>query len=363
MSPRKLTDADKEELLVAYRDTAETTSTLAERYGVSSSTISRFLKSRLSGEEYEDLIQKKRLGRSNSLKKAKAEKKSSRKVTKKVVSEDKPTKAAPKKRVAKPKLSEELKDESNAPVEKTSSAVDEQEQTPKRRTRSRRSRPKTEEKPLPLLQELEDQQSAQPTTSDMEQPEPQGDDLTTETSVSDEENNADLEVNADLLALAQEIRLGDRQQALKELLGDDIDDEEEDDEEEYDDDDDQDDTETEPRYLPDQVQILPLNEASFPRTCYVVTDRMSELIARPLKEFRELGQIPEEETSQRTLPIFDNHRVAKRFTHGRSQKVIKVPDSRLFLKTTSCLAAKGITRVLLDGQVYALSLEAAETTP
>ncbi|MGV2390257.1 MAG UNVERIFIED_CONTAM: helix-turn-helix domain-containing protein [Microcystis novacekii LVE1205-3] len=44
MSPRKLTDATKKEILKLYRETEATTSTLAERYGVSSSTVSRFLK-------------------------------------------------------------------------------------------------------------------------------------------------------------------------------------------------------------------------------------------------------------------------------------------------------------------------------
>ena len=48
MSPKKLIDDDKQEILNLYRQTSETTSTLAHRYGVSSSTISRFLKNTLS---------------------------------------------------------------------------------------------------------------------------------------------------------------------------------------------------------------------------------------------------------------------------------------------------------------------------
>ena len=56
---------------------------------------------------------------------------------------------------------------------------------------------------------------------------------------------------------------------------------------------------------------------------------------------------------QKTLPIFDNHRVARRFSN-RSQRVIKVPDGRLLYKTCYHLQAKGITRILLDGQIYSL---------
>jgi hypothetical protein len=102
------------------------------------------------------------------------------------------------------------------------------------------------------------------------------------------------------------------------------------------------------------VQVLPLAEASLPRTCYLVVDRSAELIARPLKEFGDLGQIPEAETLEKTLPIFDNHRIAKRYSNPRTQRVIKLPDGQVLQKTSSHLQAKGITRLLIDGQVYAL---------
>ncbi len=60
---RKLTDSDKTEILKLYRETAETTSTLAERYGVSNSTISRLLKGILPEEDYEYLVSLKRAAR------------------------------------------------------------------------------------------------------------------------------------------------------------------------------------------------------------------------------------------------------------------------------------------------------------
>ena len=63
MSPKKLSDAVKQEILQLYRETNQTTSTLSELYGVSSSTISRFLKTHLSPIEYDQLIQQKRLAR------------------------------------------------------------------------------------------------------------------------------------------------------------------------------------------------------------------------------------------------------------------------------------------------------------
>ncbi|MEO1148914.1 MAG: hypothetical protein AAFY26_25400, partial [Cyanobacteria bacterium J06638_22] len=101
------------------------------------------------------------------------------------------------------------------------------------------------------------------------------------------------------------------------------------------------------------IQILPLTDAKLPRTCYLVVDRTAELITRPLSDFAELGQIPEVEAKERTLPVFDNHRIAKRFMR-RAQRIVKIPDSQMFFKTRSYLQAKGITRLLVDGQIYTL---------
>ena len=66
MAPTKLTEAEKETIFRLYRETDETTSTLSRQYGVSVSTITRLLKSKLPLEEYEDLVRSKRSGLSRS---------------------------------------------------------------------------------------------------------------------------------------------------------------------------------------------------------------------------------------------------------------------------------------------------------
>ncbi len=101
------------------------------------------------------------------------------------------------------------------------------------------------------------------------------------------------------------------------------------------------------------VKIFPISEASFPNTCYLVIDRGSELMTLPLKDFSDLGNIPREEFGENTLPVFDNHKVARRFSNRRG-RVIKVPNGEILKKTSSHLQAKGITRVLMDGKVYSL---------
>ena len=106
--------------------------------------------------------------------------------------------------------------------------------------------------------------------------------------------------------------------------------------------------------LPSVAMARPLSQASLPRTCYLVIDRSAELIVKALAEFADLGAIPEAEVKQKTLPVFDNHRIAKRFSHRR-ERVIKVPDGRMLQKTSHHLQDKGITRLLIDGQIYSLS--------
>ncbi len=150
-------------------------------------------------------------------------------------------------------------------------------------------------------------------------------------------------------------------EAIEEEEEDELDEDwdEEEDEDEEDEDEDEEEEELAGSYLGPtivktaQLQILPLSAAAFPKTCYLVIDRAAELITRPLKDFAELGKVPPQEIQQRTLPIFESHRIARRFSK-RKEKVIKVPDGRLIEKAHAQLEAKGITRLLMDGRIYAL---------
>lgn len=283
MSAKKLSDADKAEILEQYRQPGETTSTLAKRYRVSNSTISRLLKSSFSPEEYERLIQQKRAtrgggGRSRSQREKPTLKEKDTSTSSKPTPTPEPTPA-----------SEQLTLEVEA-------------DTPSRRRRKRsntRSAKRSDREETPTRKS-----DRQPST-----PEPAAAPSTPESSETTSERRRPVPKPVP----AQE---------SVEVAG-------------------------------TTLEILPLTEASLPKTCYLVVDRASELIARPLKEFDDLGQIPAHETGAKTLPVFDNHRVARRFAN-RSQRAIKVPDSQMLQKTGSYLQAKGITRIFFDGQVYSL---------
>ncbi|MDX1978292.1 MAG: hypothetical protein SFT94_11535 [Pseudanabaenaceae cyanobacterium bins.68] len=101
-----------------------------------------------------------------------------------------------------------------------------------------------------------------------------------------------------------------------------------------------------------EVQIYPLERAELPSICYMVVDKTAEIITQPLKHFKEIGKIPSQEEGQLTLAIFSNHRVAKRFSR-QNQRIIKFSGNLIYI-THERLAARGITRLLFEGRVYAL---------
>jgi hypothetical protein len=333
---RKLTDSDKQEILKLYRETAETTSTLAERYGVSNSTISRLLKSTLPEEDYEYLVSLKRAARTPEGR-AQVSYDQLPLLSQQPTTPITPaTPATPATRSEQPRI-ELPKVETPKPIIKEVSQPE--PVSPPipviRRVKTRSSA--TETPQIPVVKEQE-RETVKPRTSELP--------LIRRTILDDETPRAkDIEdiFDDDLLNESDDL--------------DDLDEDLFEDEEDFDDDDFEEPTPlfTTRRLGQGAVQVLPLSVAPLPKTCYLVIDRSAELITRPLKDFGDLGSIPAIETQQKTLPVFDNHRVAKRFSTKRD-RVIKVPDSRMLQKASNHLQAKGITRLLIDGQVYSLSM-------
>ncbi len=102
------------------------------------------------------------------------------------------------------------------------------------------------------------------------------------------------------------------------------------------------------------IEVLPFTEAEFPRICWVVVDRASELMTRPLRDFNNIGTIPDTEREEITLPIFENHRVARGYS-GHYNRPLRLP-AHLLTSTRPYLLRKGITRLLVGKQVYSLSV-------
>jgi transposase-like protein len=364
MVTRKLSDTDKLDLVKLYCRPGETTSTLATKYGVSSSTVSRVLKQVLSDEDYARLMQWKRAGEHGTLDLA-------FRLPEATFGEEPSADFpmdSPETAIAEPSPEARLVDEIDT-VDAESSA--------QRRSRRRKmaiADPPEPAAQLPLNLEAEVSRAfpedplVDPTGFELDESSSDpgyGEIPTTDKFSYDEPSDRDEDdavaawVSEGLQAPEdytddEDYEEDDEDDLDDEDLDDDLDEDELDDEEDLED---WDGLASHPIPLTasqEQIKIRPFEDLDLQRPCYLVVDRLSELITCPLKEFAELGLIPAEEEQAKTLPVFDNHRIARRFAR-RNQKVIKLPDGLMLTKTQPHLQAKGIDRVLFDGQVYALS--------
>jgi hypothetical protein len=366
MCPKKLSSSDKLEILNLYRNSPETTSTLANLYDVSSSTISRLLKKNLSDQEYDSLIHEKRLSRSN-----KTPEQLILSLDDSIDDED----ITPNEFLSEETISQTIQAHSpisdslelnfsqssslNFEIEENQEENQESNASKIRRRRKRSSSPVSDEIDPSTEEDMEESNPVIP-EKEINSPEKIKEipflnqkkviPPVTQINRDDEDDDDD-----DDETMTHETVL-----SLQEFLGEELEDIDEDfDDEDDDEDDDEEEYQKQTTFNPlkqGNLSIFPLENASFPKICYIVVDRCSELITRPLQDFRELGLIPPEEVTQKTLPVFENHRVARRFSK-RKERVIKIPDGGLLKKTSPYLASKGITRLLLDGQVYSLSVQ------
>lgn len=363
MPPTKLTDSDKQKILALYRQSDETTTSLAQQFSVSTSTISRILKQSLSEAEYDTLIQKKRTAGSSRAEGESAVDRSAAvdKIAPLESLEPDPQPPQPDVFSAVPQAVESAVAESEAAGPNSTFSAGRRQRRRSGSTAPEPSRPSTvappklaKRKPVDEegaiapdkptfsadadLADLADEDSAEPVVAELEAVE--RDILKHEGVFTDIDEEDDEDLDDD----------------LTDDLDDDLDDDELDDE---DDDGSLIDAAVELDDLTGglhsnmPLHIAPLSEAKLPKSCYLVVDRTSDLVTRPLKDFAGLGLIPNDQEEERTLPVFDNHRVAKRYVR-RMQRVVKVPDGQVFLKASPYLQAKGITRLLIDGRVYSL---------
>ncbi len=100
-------------------------------------------------------------------------------------------------------------------------------------------------------------------------------------------------------------------------------------------------------------EAVPFNAAALPSSAFLLVDKTVELQARPLRELPELGRLAEDELDRQALVLFVNPRQAKRQC-GRTQRVIPLPDPSLLERTAPYLVAQGITRLVIEGALYAL---------
>ena len=101
------------------------------------------------------------------------------------------------------------------------------------------------------------------------------------------------------------------------------------------------------------LSSVPINEVNLPLIVYMIVDKEIELEVKYLKEYPDWQFLAKEELNRKTIAIYSNLKVAKRFCK-KEQKVIKVPNSNVFRIVSPLLQSRGITRIVSEDQLIAL---------
>lgn len=97
----------------------------------------------------------------------------------------------------------------------------------------------------------------------------------------------------------------------------------------------------------------PLSEANFPNVLYMVVDKNIELEPKLLKDFPEWRFLSEDDLNRTTIQVFSDQKLAKQ-TCSKNQKLIKVPDTNVFLMASKILKSRGISRIIFEDTLLAL---------
>lgn len=113
--------------------------------------------------------------------------------------------------------------------------------------------------------------------------------------------------------------------------------------------------------LNEEIENLPrkdfssvsISEISFPNIVYMVVDKKIELEIKKLKDYPEWHFLSENELERKTIEIYADLKAAKR-SCNKEQKVIKVPNTRVFEIAAPILISRGISRIISDDKLIAL---------
>ena len=97
----------------------------------------------------------------------------------------------------------------------------------------------------------------------------------------------------------------------------------------------------------------PLSEANFPDVVFMLVSKNIELEPKLLKEFPEWQFLSDDDLNRTTIRVFSDQKLAKQ-SCSKNQKLIKVPNSNVFLIAAENLKSKGITRIIFGDSLLAL---------
>ena len=102
-----------------------------------------------------------------------------------------------------------------------------------------------------------------------------------------------------------------------------------------------------------ELTSVPIKEITFPKSLYMIINNNIELEVKLLNEYPNWSFLPESDQKRMTIEIFSDQKLAKRFC-TKNQKIIKIPNTKVFEIASRNLIAKGISRIVFEDNLISL---------
>ena len=101
------------------------------------------------------------------------------------------------------------------------------------------------------------------------------------------------------------------------------------------------------------LSSVPIKNVKLPDIVYMVVAKSIELEIKLLNEYPDWQFLPSEDLNRKTIQIFYDLKVAKR-NCNKNQKVLKVPNSKVFEIVSPILISRGISRIITEEHLISL---------
>ena len=101
------------------------------------------------------------------------------------------------------------------------------------------------------------------------------------------------------------------------------------------------------------LSSVSINEIELPKIVYMVVDNKIELETKLLKDYPDWQFLPQSDLARKTIEVYFDVKEAKRFCK-KEQKVIKVPNTKVFSIAAPILMSRGISRIVCPDKLIAL---------
>ncbi len=102
-----------------------------------------------------------------------------------------------------------------------------------------------------------------------------------------------------------------------------------------------------------ELSSVALSDIDFPKIVYMIVDKKIELEVKYLKDYPEWKFLPDSDLDRKSIEIFFDLKIAKRYC-SKEQKVIKVPNTKVFQIAAPFLLSRGISRIVSNDKLIAL---------